>query len=305
MRYREIGKSDLKVSPVCLGTMTFGTPVEQAAATKLTHAAIDHGINFIDTANIYEGYTRHIGSPGGVSEELLGKALSGRREKVVLATKGSNAVGPEPEDRGLDRAHIMREIDRSLKRLRTDYVDIYYMHRPDPDTPIAESVAVFNELIDAGKARYWGFSNYSAAETREMLDACDEGGFCRPIVNQPPFSLLKRDIEKDILPLCKREGIAVVPFQILQSGLLTGKYRRGQAPPAGSRMAEKVEWVRDVTDATFDRLESIERCAKARGLTMIEHAITWTLRQPGVASVIIGSKRPAQIEEAIAAAERC
>ena len=304
MEHRKLGNSDLEVSTLCLGTMTYGTPVAEPEAVRLTQWAVDHGINFIDTANMYEGYTRFLGSPGGVAEEILGKALADRRDKVVLGTKVGSVVGPGPDDKGLGRTHILREIEKGLTRLKTDYVDIYYSHRPDPDTPIAESLAVFNELIDAGKVRHYGFSNYDAAGIEELLRVCDTEGFRRPVVCQPPYSLLKREVEKDVLPLCRREGIAVVPYQILQGGLLTGKYRRGQAPSPGSRMAEKKEWLGDLSDATFDELEGIERDAKAKGRTMTQHAIAWTLEQPGITSVIIGAKRPEQLAEAIAATER-
>ena len=159
MQYRYLGDSGLEVSAISLGTMTYGTPVAEAEAIELTHWAIDHGINFIDTANMYQGYNRFLGSPGGVAEEIPGKALAGRRDKVVLATKVGNPVGPEPDDKGLGRKHVLREIERSLRRLRTDYVDLYYLHRPDAETPIAESLAVFNGLVEAGKVRHYGFSN--------------------------------------------------------------------------------------------------------------------------------------------------
>ena len=301
MQYRKLGNSGLEVSSICLGTMTYGTPVAEPDAIRLTHWAIDHGVNFIDTANMYEGYNRFVGSPGGAAEEILGKALGGRREKIVLATKVGSAVGPGPDDKGLGRTHIMREIEKSLSRMKTDRVEIYYLHRPDPETPIAESLAVFNELIDAGKVRHYGFSNYDAGGIEEILRVCDAEGFRRPVVNQPPYSLLKRDAEKGVLPVCKRESVAVVPYQILQGGLLTGKYRRGQTPPAGSRMSEKKEWLGDVSDATFDQLESIGRDAEARGLTMTQYAVAWTLQQPGITSVIIGVKREEQLAQAIAA----
>lgn len=303
MQYRRLGNSNLEVSPLCLGTMLFGTPVGESDAVRLTHWAIDHGINFIDTANMYEGYTRFVGSPGGVAEEILGKALVGKRDKVVLATKVGSVVGTGPDDKGLGRKHIMREIERSLALLQTDHLDIYYMHRPDSDTPIAESLAVFNELIDAGKTRCYGFSNYDAAGAEEILRVCDAEGFRRPIVNQPPYSLLKRDADQELIPLCEREGVAVVPYQILQGGLLTGKYRRDQAAPPGSRMSEKKEWMGDISGETFDKLEAIAREAEAKGLTMTQHTIKWTLAQPGITSVIIGAKRPEQLEEAIAAVE--
>ena len=299
MDKQEIANTDLEVSPICLGTMTFGTPVGEAEAIKLTHWAIDHGINFIDTANMYEGYGRYVGSPGGVAEEILGQALRGKRDRVVLATKVGMKIGPAADDEGLGRKHVLCEIDRSLQRLQCEYVDLYYMHQPDPRTPLAESVQVFNELMEAGKIRYWGVSNFSAQQVEELLRVCDENGWHRPVVHQPPYSLLKRDVEKDALPLCQRERIAVVPYQVLQGGLLTGKYRRGEALPPGSRKAEKPGWVWELTDELFDQLERIEAEAKAKGRTLVQHAITTVLEQPAVVSVILGVKRISQLQALI------
>ena len=299
MDRRRIPNTELKVSPLCLGTMTFGTPVGEAQAIELTHWAIDHGINFIDTANMYEGYKRTIGSPGGVAETILGQALRGRREQVVLATKVGMKIGPTEGDEGLRRQHVQREIDRSLQRLQCDYVDIYYMHKPDPHTPLAESVQTFDELVQAGKIRYWGVSNWDTGQLADLLAVCDENGWRRPVVHQPPYSLLRREVEADLLPFCQREQIAVVPYQVLQGGLLTGKYRRDQAPPPGSRGAEKPNWVWELTDDLFDRLEQLEREARSRGRTLLQHAILSVLEQPAVVSVILGAKRSEQIQAAI------
>ena len=222
MDKRCIPNTDLTVSALCLGTMTFGTPVAEADAVRLTHWALDHGINFIDTANIYQGYTRFVGSPGGVAEEILGKALRGRWQQVVLTTKVGMKIGPGDDDQGLNRKHVLREVDRSLQRLQCDVVDLYTMHRPDPNTQLAESIQTFDDLIALGKIRHWPISNFSAAQIEDVLRACDQNGWQRPVALQPAYSLLKRDIEKDILPLCQREQIAVVPYQVLQGGLLTG-----------------------------------------------------------------------------------
>ena len=303
MLYRKLGASGLEVSVICLGTMTYGTPVAEPDAVRLTHWAVDHGINFIDTANSYEGYNRYIGSPGGVAEEILGSALAGRRDKVVLATKVGNPVGPGADERGLSRAHVLRELDKSLRRMKTDWVDVYYMHRPDPNTPLEESIAAFSELVGSGKVRHWGFSNFDAAQVAEMLKICTARGFPRPVVNQPPFSLLKRDIEQDLLPLCVREGIAVVPFQVLQGGLLTGKYRRGRPAPEGSRKAEKPDWAWELTDELFDKLERIEVDARAAGLTMTQYALGQVLSLPGITSAVIGVKSIGQLSELICALE--
>jgi aryl-alcohol dehydrogenase-like predicted oxidoreductase len=301
MKLNPIPNSDLKVSPLCLGTMTYGTPVKESDAIELTHWAIDHGINFIDTANMYEGYTRTIGSAGGVSEEILGKALKGKRAQIVLATKVGMKIGPNDDDEGLSRAHVLREIDRSLKRLQSDHVDLYYMHKPDPNTPIAESVEVFNDLITVGKVLYWGISNFSAAQISELLQVCDENGWHRPVILQPPYSLLKRDIEADILPFCEKEQIAVAPYQVLQGGLLTGKYQRGEEPAQDSRQAQKPEWTMALNDDMFDQLEMIQADAKAKDRTLMQHALLSLLEQPSVVSLVVGVKRIDQIENLLQA----
>ena len=303
METRAIPNSTLKVSTLCLGTMTFGTPVAEAEAINMTHWALDHGINFIDTANMYEGYTRRVGSPGGVSEKILGKALRGRRDQAVLATKVGMKIGPNDEDEGLSRAHIMREIDRSLSRLESDYVDLYYMHKPYPHIPLGESVQAFQDLIKAGKARYWAVSNFSMEQITEVLHTCDANGWQRPVAVQPPYSLLKRDVEKDILPLCQKEKIAAIPYQVLQGGLLSGKYQRGAAVPADSRLVEKPEWTMPLTDELFDRLDAIEADAKSKNRSLFQHTLMATLELPAVVSLILGVKRLSQLEAALNALE--
>ncbi|NTV38294.1 MAG: aldo/keto reductase, partial [Anaerolineales bacterium] len=258
MERRTIPHTSLRVSTLCLGTMTFGTPVAEADAIRLTHAALERGVNFIDTANMYEGYARFVGSPGGVAEEILGKALIGIRDLVVLATKVGMKIGPADDDQGLSRTHILRELDRSLQRLGTGYVDLYYMHKPDPSVPLTESVQAFDELVKAGKVRHWAVSNHSSAQLEELLKVCDANGWTRPVAVQPAYSLLNRAIEADLLPLCVREQIAVLPFRVLEGGMLTGKYQRGMEVPADSRQAEKPEWTLALTDENFARLETLE-----------------------------------------------
>jgi aryl-alcohol dehydrogenase-like predicted oxidoreductase len=303
MKLQAIPKTDLVVSPLCLGTMTFGTPVAEKDAIHLTHQALELGINFIDTANMYEGYTRTIGSPGGVAEDILGKALKGKRNRVILATKVGMKIGPTDEDQGLSRAHILREIDRSLKRLDCDSVDLFYMHKPDPLVPLGESIKAFDDLIRAGKIRHWGVSNHSAAQLAELLKTCDENGWQRPVAIQPAYSLLKREIEQDLLPLCRKEQIGVIPFQVLQGGALTGKYRRGQEVPRGSRQLEKPEWIPALTDANFDLLEGIEAEARQKGRSLMQHALLALLEQPGVVSLIVGIKLPEQLADLVAVVE--
>jgi aryl-alcohol dehydrogenase-like predicted oxidoreductase len=305
MDQRSIPNTNLRVSTLCLGTMTFGTPVGEAEAVRLTHWAVDHGINFIDTANMYEGYARVMGSPGGVAEEILGKALANRRDRVVLATKVGMIVGKEPEDGGTSPVAIRKQLDRSLARMATDFVDIYYLHTPDPKTPLADIVGTLKELIDAGKIRHYGISNYSAEQTTDLLAVADANRLPRPVIHQPPYSLLCRDVEKDLLPLCQREQIAVVPYQVLQGGLLTGKYNRGQPLPEDSRRKEHPRWTWDFDDGLFDRLEQLEKEAADQRRTLFEHALRWVLDQPAVVSAIVGVKRSEQLAAMIAAITGC
>lgn len=302
MKKRTLPNTDLAVSPICLGTMTFGTPVGEKEAIDIVHQALDVGVNFIDTANMYEGYTRFLGSPGGSAEEYLGAALADRRQNAVLATKAGNPIGPEPEDKGLSRAHLLRECERSLSRLRTDYLDLYYLHLPDPDTPIAESITAMNELIQAGKVRHWGISNFDAEQTREVIASCDTNGWTRPVVHQPPYSLLKRDVEEDLLPLLRQENIGVVPYQILQGGLLTGKYADPTAPPEDSRAAEKPEWLPLLQEPEIQqKLRDLTSAAQNQDLSLFDYTLRKTLEVAGITSIILGVKRPAQIAAAVEA----
>jgi aryl-alcohol dehydrogenase-like predicted oxidoreductase len=237
--------------------MTFGTPVEEADAIRLVHAAFDMGINFIDTANIYEGYARYLGSAGGVAEEITGKALLGRREKMILATKVGAPVGPGPQDRGLSAVHILRQLDCSLRRLQTDYIDLYIIHWPDKYVPLETTLAAMETAVRQGKIRHFGASNHSAWQLCEMLWIAQQQSGPPVVSSQIPLSMLRREFHHD-LPFCLKYGIGVTPYQSLQGGLLTGKYRRGQAPPSGSRGAEKPDWIWKMDDALFDRLERIE-----------------------------------------------
>ena len=301
MKQSRIPKTELDVSAICLGTMTFGTPVGEADAVKLTHYAHDQGINFIDTANMYEGYARSIGSAGGVAEEIVGKAVAGRRDDFIIATKVGMKVGEASEDEWCSPAAIRKHLDLSLQRMGIDCVDIYYMHKYDPDTPPADMLGTLDEAIKAGKIRHIGVSNYSAEQLAALLKVADENGLPRPVIIQPGMSFLKQDVCADLLPLCAKEEIAAAPYQVLQGGLLTGKYKRGEGIPADSRKAEKDGWVWDLEDDLFDKLEAIEADADKAGLTMTQYAIRWALEQPAVISPIIGVKGTSQVDDAVAA----
>jgi len=293
----EIPNTDIHVSSICLGTMTFGNPVNEHDAINMIHWTLDQGINFIDTADMYEGYDRFLGSPGGVGESILGKALIGRRDNAVITTKVGNAVGNDVyEGKGLSPAHINNQIDESLRRLQTDFVDFYELHRPDPDTPLEDSISAMVKLIESGKTRHWGFSNYPAPEIEKMLSICDSQGWPRPVISQPPLSWLKRDELTASAALCESEQIAVTPYQPLQGGLLTGKYQRGSKLPADSRAAES-QWLDIPDDEMHTRLDVFIAEASARGVSPARYAIEWLLSQPGITSVVVGAKRIDQIKD--------
>ena len=299
MKYAMIPGTDMSVSKVCLGTMTFGSPVPEAEAIRLIHYALDtHGINFVDTANMYEGYNRYAGSSGGVAEEILGKAVAGQRDRFVLATKVGMKVGAAPEDENTSPEAIRVQLRRSLKRMNTDYVDLYYLHRFDPNTDPHLIARAIGEELKAGTIRAWGVSNYTAEQLKALLAAAKEENVIAPAMCQPALSMVNTGALEDMLPLCAAEGIGVIPYQILQGGMLTGKYRRNQAAPAGSRLAEKPEWMKPFTDEVYNVIEHCADQAAQQGITMTQYALRWALEQPGVISALVGVKREAQIEEA-------
>ncbi|MGE0607518.1 MAG: aldo/keto reductase [Pirellulales bacterium] len=302
MQLRPLGASGLLVSPICLGTMTFGSPVSAADSVRLTHEAIDLGINFIDTANVYEGYKRFLGSPGGVAEEIVGQAISDRRDRVILATKVGAPIGPGPQDRGLSASHLLREVDRSLRRLQTDYIDLYIIHWPDKHVPIEATLAAMDQCVRQGKVRYFGASNHSAWQLCEMLWLAEKHGWPRVVSSQIPFSMLRREFQPD-LAFCHKHNIAVTPYQALQGGLLTGKYRRNAPLPADSRAAEKPDWIWKLDEALYQRLDALAGLASEAGASFAEYAVAWTLAQPAIQSPIIGAKRIEQIAEAVKGAQ--
>ena len=286
--------ADIDVSAICLGTMTFGSPVTAEDAVRIVHWALENGVNFIDTADMYEGYARTLGSEGGVAEQILGTALRDRREQAVITTKAGNPVG-EP-DFNISRQHLTQQLDRSLKYLQTDYVDIFELHRPDGKTPFGESVAAMADFVKSGKIRHWGFSNFDATQIRELIQICDDGSYPRPVVSQPPYSWLNRDVEIDHLPTCREFGIAVTPYQALQGGLLTGKYRRGQSPPEGSRAGDGI-WLQSPDDEMLDKLEQFEAEAAQANLSASQYAVKWILDQPGLTACVVGVKRIEQLQD--------
>ncbi len=296
-----LGASGLSVSRVCLGTMTFGSPVGFDDAVALTRHAESIGINFVDTANMYEGYARTAGSAGGVAEDIVGAAIAGARDRFVVATKLGMRVGDGPLDEFTSPEAIRVQLDRSLRRLRTDYVDVYYLHRPDPITSAHDIVTALGRELAAGRIRAWGVSNYGVDQLAALVTAADEAGIARPAVCQPRINLLDLNAFEMLVPYCVAEGISVVPYQVLAGGLLSGKYRRGVTPPAGTRAAEKPDWVAEIDEQTQSRLDEIAAAAAAAGISMPAHAMRWLLEQPGIASVLIGATRADQIDAAVAA----
>jgi aryl-alcohol dehydrogenase-like predicted oxidoreductase len=242
-----------------------------------------------------------LGSSGGVAEEIVGKALADRCDRAIVATKVGAPIGPGPQDRGLSPVHILREVERSLKRLRTDAIDLYIIHWPDKYVPLETTLEAIDRAARQGKIRTFGASNHSAAQLCEMLWTADKRNYVRCVSSQIPLSLLRREFQND-LDFCARHEIGVTPYQMLQGGLLTGKYRRGAAPPEGSRAAEKPDWIWKQDDALFDRLEAIAGLAREIGAPMSQYATAWTLAQPAVQSVIVGVKNVEQIQDAVAAA---
>jgi aryl-alcohol dehydrogenase-like predicted oxidoreductase len=287
---RPLGDSGLDVSVIGLGCNNFGRRVDLAGTRRVIDAALDAGVTFLDTADVYGG--------AGASETLLGDALEGRRDRFVLATKFGMDMGDERGPRG-SRDYVVHAADASLQRLRTDVIDFYWYHRPDGVTPVAETLGALQELITAGKVRAIGASNFSAAELQEADAAARTDGLTRFTAVQNEYSLLVRDAEAEVLPACEQLGIAFVPFFPLASGLLTGKYRRGQSGPAGARLSGRDQIA---TDRQFDQVEALQGFADARQIPLLEVAIGALLAQPAVATVIAGATRPEQVHANAAAA---
>jgi aryl-alcohol dehydrogenase-like predicted oxidoreductase len=278
--------------PIGMGCMRLSTAADRDEERGLAvlHAALDAGVTLLDTADVY-------GDKGG-SESFLGEVLEGRRDRVVLATKFGQDMGDGTEARG-SRAYIHKAIGASLQRLRTDVVDLYQYHTPDKVTPFEETFGALDELVRAGKVRYVGHSNLDATQIEEVDAICREHGFARPVSAQNQYSLLRREAEEELLPTCERLGIGVLPYFPLASGLLTGKYRRGEPRPEGTRLSDRESVF---TDETFDRLEALEEFAQERGLTLLQVAIGGLLAQPAIASVIAGATKAEQVRANVEAA---
>jgi aryl-alcohol dehydrogenase-like predicted oxidoreductase len=289
MRFRPLGDSGLLVSVVGLGCNNFGGRLDAAGTRAVVDAAIDAGITLFDTADIYGG--------GGGSETLLGEALTGRRDKIVLATKFGHQMadmgyGPAAGAKG-GRSYIRRAVAESLRRLRTDYIDLYQMHTPDPHTPITETLAALDELVREGKVRYIGNSNFTGWQIADAAHTAQRGSRAEFVSAQNHWSLLERETEADVVPAARHFGLGVLPYFPLAHGLLTGKIRRGQEPPQGTRLASRPGYV---TDGKLDRVEALASWAEGQGLSLLQVAIGGLAAQPGCGSVIAGAMSPAQVK---------
>jgi aryl-alcohol dehydrogenase-like predicted oxidoreductase len=298
--YRRVGSSGLKLSEIGLGSwLTYGVGVEAEVAKQCVAKAYDLGVNFFDTANAYGR---------GAAERVMGEALAGlRRESYVLATKVYYPMDDGPNDAGLSRKHVIEQCHASLRRLGTDYIDLYQCHRYDDETPLDETLQALDDLVRQGKVLYVGVSEWSPGQIGDALRITDEGGLDRIISNQPEYSLLQRRIEAEIIPLCAREGVGQVVWSPLAQGVLTGKYAPGQAPPPSSRAASgrMGRFIRRwMTDEVLEAVQRLRIVADEVGLTLAQLALAWVLREPNVTSAIIGASRPSQLEENCAASGR-
>ncbi|MFY7953379.1 MAG: aldo/keto reductase family protein [Armatimonadaceae bacterium] len=298
MQYRRLGKWGVKVSEVSLGSwLTYGGATADEAAVACVEKAWDLGINFFDTANVYAR---------GKSEEVVGKALKPyRRDGFFLATKVFFPMGDGPNDRGLSRKHIFDQCHLSLQRLGTDYIDLYQCHRYDPETPLEETLLAMDDLIRQGKVLYWGVSQWTADQIQAAVDQCRLRGLHLPVSNQPLYNALHRDLEKDVMPTCAREGLGQVVYSPLAQGLLTGKYKPGSPLPEGSRAADPSQNMflgrGELDQALLGKIQKLEPIAAARQINMSQLALAWCLRKSEISSVVIGASKPEQVIDNAAA----
>lgn len=294
MDYRRLGHSGLMVSELCLGCMTFGWGTEdESEARAMVDHYLDAGGNFLDTADVYAN---------GVSEEMTGRMIKGRRDEVIVATKVYFPMGQGPNDRGASRRHIMQACEASLRRLGTDFIDVYYIHAWHAGTPIEETMSALSDLVHQGKVRYISASNFAARQIMKSLWVSQMHGFERFVALQPEYSLVERTIEYEILPACAEEGLAVLPWSPLAGGFLTGKYQRGEEPPAGNRLASmQAHWTKYNKDRNWETLAVVETIAQETGKTAAQVALRWLLQQPDVTSPVLGVRTEEQLEDNLGA----
>ncbi len=295
MEYRTLGSSGLQVSVVGLGTNNFGGRLDLKTTETVIRSSVDQGINLLDTANSY-GDTR--------SEEFIGESVKGIRDQVLLATKVASPRGQGPNQQGASRKHVMEQVEMSLRRLQTDYLDLYQIHWPDPNTPIEETLRTLDDLVRQGKVRYIGCSNFQAWQVAQAMERSSTLGLEPFISVQPSYSMLNRDVEQELVPCCKAYGLGILPYFPLANGFLTGKYRRGEMPPDGTRLAGNSGMAdKYLTEANFDVLEALEVFAAERSRSIVELAIAWLLANRSVSSVIAGATRPEQVDANAKAAD--
>jgi aryl-alcohol dehydrogenase-like predicted oxidoreductase len=304
MPVTQLGHAGLRVSRICLGTMTFGAQADERAACAIMDVAAEHGVTFIDTADMYP--IPSVPETYGRTEEIVGRWLRGKRDRFVLATKGYNPMGPGPNERGNSRIHLIRAIDDSLKRLQTDYVDLYQIHRWDETVPIEETLETLDDLRRAGKIRYAGASNLAAWQLMHALRASDGRSVVRFESVQPRYNLLYREIEREMVPACIANGVGIMVYNPLAAGMLTGKYRTGEQPRAGTRFtlggnSGSLYGRRYWRDETLVLVERLKADVASRGKSLTHVALRWVLEQPGITCAIVGASKPEQLADSLGA----
>jgi aryl-alcohol dehydrogenase-like predicted oxidoreductase len=302
MEYRNLGRTGVKVSPLCLGTMNFGSRTPEDEAIRIIDRAIEAGLNLIDTANLYGDANEGAGR----AEEIIGKALSrnSKRNRIILATKVFFPMDPsDPNSSGLSRRHIVAECEASLRRLRSDYIDLYQLHRPAPDVPIDETLRALDDLTHTGKVRYIGTSGFAAWQIMEALWTSDKLRLNRLVAEQPFYNMTYRLIERELVPMALQYGLAILPYSPLGGGILTGKYRRDQLYPGDSRLTFE-KWAAywdDLNNRVYDLLDLLAEISAGKGCTISQLALAWTMAQPGITSVILGPRTQEQLEDNLGA----
>lgn len=294
MEYRQLGRSGLRVSVIGLGGNTFGRYADEAQTARIVHQALDLGINLFDTANVYGT---------GLSEELLGKALRERRDEALIATKAGMRMGDRPNEHGSSRKHVIESCHASLRRIGVETIDLFQIHSFDPTTPLEETLGALDDLVRAGKVRYIGCSNYDAWRVVQSLWISDREHYARYVSVQPEYSLLERDVERELVPACLEFGLGIIPYYPLAAGVLTGKYKPGEPPPEGTRGYNNPRFEPRLRQETLEAVQRLDEWARERGHSVGELALAWLAARPGVSTIIAGTTRPEQVAANVRAAE--